>query len=138
MWQPGAWRSAVSSAQDLDEIPADRRFFAGGGGSIRGYAYRNVGPRQGGEVVGGRSLIETSLEFRARVTESIGIVPFIDAGLVSEKSAPASDVEFQVGVGVGLRYYTAIGPIRLDFGVPLDPEDDDPDFAFYAGLGQVF
>ncbi len=135
-----AGRLAVGSfvGADLDEIPADRRFFAGGGGSIRGYAYRNVGPRQGGEVVGGRSLIESSLEFRARVTDTIGIVPFIDAGLVSENSAPASDVQFQVGVGIGLRYYTAIGPVRIDFAVPLDPQDDDPDFAFYAGLGQVF
>ena len=122
----------------LDEIPANRRFFAGGGGSIRGYAYRNVGPRRSGEVVGGRSLVETSAEFRMRVTDTIGIVPFVDSGLVSEKSVPSSDVKFQVGVGVGLRYYTAIGPIRIDFGIPLNPESDDPDFAFYAGLGQVF
>ncbi len=122
----------------LDEIPANRRFFAGGGGSIRGYAYRNVGPRRNGEVVGGRSLLETSAEFRFRITDTIGLVPFVDAGLVSEKSIPSSDVKFQAGVGLGIRYYTAIGPIRIDFGIPLNPESDDPDFAFYAGLGQVF
>lgn len=134
----GRFAAGTFVGAGLDEIPADRRFFAGGGGSIRGYAYRNVGPRQGDEVLGGRSLVETSLEFRARVTETIGIVPFVDAGLVSEDSYPGSDVEFQVGVGVGLRYYTAIGPIRFDLAVPLDPQDNDPDFAFYAGLGQVF
>lgn len=135
-----AGRIAVGSFYSplLSDIPADRRFYAGGGGSIRGYAYRNVGPRRGGEVVGGRSLVETSAELRARVTDTIGIVPFVDAGLVSEEPVPSSDVKFQVGVGIGVRYYTAIGPIRVDFAVPLDPEEDDPDIAFYAGLGQAF
>lgn len=123
---------------DLDEIPADRRFFAGGGGSIRGYAYRNVGPRRNGEVVGGRSVVEASAELRTRITETVGIVPFIDAGLVAKDPIPGSGVKFQVGAGLGLRYYTAIGPVRFDLAVPFDPEDDDPDFAFYAGLGQAF
>ncbi len=122
----------------IENVPPDRRFFAGGGGSIRGYAYRNVGPRLDGDVVGGRSLLEASAEFRARITESIGLVPFVDLGAVSESPYPGSDMVFKIGVGLGLRYYTSFGPIRLDFAVPLSPDKDDPDFALYVGLGQAF
>jgi translocation and assembly module TamA len=123
---------------DLEDIPANRRFFGGGGGSIRGYAYRNVGPRRGGEVVGGRSMVETSAELRYRVNDTFGVVPFIDAGAVSTELYPGSDTKIKVGVGIGLRYYTILGPIRFDFAIPLDPESGDGDFAIYAGLGQVF
>jgi translocation and assembly module TamA len=123
---------------DLEDIPANRRFFGGGGGSIRGYAYRNVGPRRGGEVVGGRSMVETSAELRYRVNDTFGVVPFIDAGAVSTELYPGSDTKVKVGVGIGLRYFTILGPIRFDFAVPLDPESGDGDFAIYAGLGQVF
>lgn len=122
----------------LDDIPADRRFFGGGGGSIRGYAYRNVGPRRGGEVVGGRSIVESSAELRYRINETFGIVPFIDAGAVSTEFYPGSDTKIKVGAGIGVRYYTILGPLRFDFAVPLSPESGDDDFAIYAGLGQVF
>lgn len=135
-----AGRVAVGSIAGtaIQNIPPDRRFFGGGGGSIRGYAYRNVGPRLDGDVVGGRSLIEASAEFRARITETIGLVPFIDVGAVSLDSYPGSDTALKIGVGLGLRYHTSFGPIRLDVAMPLDPDEDDPDFAFYVGLGQAF
>lgn len=125
-------------APSVESVPASRRFIAGGGGSIRGYAYRNVGPRVGDEVVGGRSLVELSGEIRMRVTETIGIVGFVDAGNAYEDSVPDFSEELKVGVGAGLRYFTPIGPLRVDAAIPLDPGKDDPDFALYVGLSQAF
>jgi translocation and assembly module TamA len=125
-------------APSVESVPASRRFIAGGGGSIRGYAYRNVGPRKDGEVTGGRSIIELSGEVRVMVTETIGIVGFVDAGNAYEDSIPDFSESLKVGVGAGLRYFTPIGPLRVDAAVPLDPGQDDPDFALYVGLSQAF
>lgn len=120
------------------DIPASRRYIAGGGGSIRGYAYRNVGPRVGGEVAGGRSLLELSGEVRTKVTDTIGLVGFVDAGNAYNDSFPDFSAPLKVGVGAGIRYFTPIGPLRIDAAVPLSPEKDDPDFALYVGLSQAF
>ncbi|MES0882364.1 autotransporter assembly complex protein TamA [Roseibium sp. SCP14] len=125
-------------APSVEAVPASRRFIAGGGGSIRGYAYRNVGPRVDGEVVGGRSLVELSGEVRIRMTETIGVVGFVDAGNAYEDSIPDFSESLKVGVGAGLRYFTPIGPLRIDAAVPLDPGPNDPDFALYVGLSQAF
>lgn len=135
-----AARAAVGSlvGAPADEVPESRLFFAGGGGSVRGYAFRNIGPRVNGDVVGGRSYVEGSLELRARVTESIGIVPFIDAGSAFESSIPDFSEDIKVGAGIGLRYHTGLGPIRADVAIPLNPGKDDPSFAVYLGLGQAF
>lgn len=123
----------------ISELAPDKLFFAGGGGSVRGYAYRNIGlPGPGGTVVGGRSLIEASAELRAKVTDSIGVVGFIDAGYVGADTFPHFSEDLRLGTGVGLRYLTGLGPIRLDAAVPLDPRVGDPDFAFYVGIGQAF
>ena len=135
-----AARTALGSivGGELQDIPANRRFFLGGGGSIRGYQYRSVGPRIGEEVVGGLSFWEASVEARFRVSETIGIVPFIDAGAAYEKSAPDFSEGIRVGAGLGLRYYTGLGPLRFDVAVPLNGGEDDPSIAFYVGLGQAF
>lgn len=123
----------------VEETAPDKLFFAGGGGSVRGYAYRSIGiPGPDGDVVGGRSLIEGSAELRARVTDTIGVVGFVDAGYVDADSFPEFSEDLKVGVGAGLRYITGLGPIRLDLAFPLDPGPDDPDIAFYVGLGQAF
>ncbi len=123
----------------LSDIPAHRRFYAGGGGSVRGYDYLNIGPRVAGfGATGGLSRVEGSLEARAKLTETIGVVPFVDGGLVTAETLFGGTDDFQIGVGLGLRYYTAVGPIRLDIAVPLDPRSGDPDFAIYAGIGQSF
>ena len=123
----------------ISETAPDKLFFAGGGGSVRGYAYRSIGvvtPQN--TVVGGLSLIEASGEIRARVTDTIGVVAFADAGYVGSNSFPDFSDELRIGVGAGLRYYTGLGPIRLDLAVPLEPQPDDPDVAFYVGIGQAF
>lgn len=122
----------------IEETPPDRLFFAGGGGSVRGYAYRNIGVEMPGGTTGGRSLIETSAELRARITNSIGLVGFVDAGYVGESAVPDFSEDLRFSVGGGLRYLTGLGPIRLDLAVPLDPRPDDPDVAFYVGIGQAF
>jgi len=122
----------------LQDVPAPDRFLAGGGGSVRGYAFRSVRPLIGDDRIGGLSVVELSGELRIRVTDTIGIVPFIDAAFVSSDSFFAGDSETVVGAGLGLRYYTAIGPIRLDVATPLDRLNDDPEVVVYVGLGQAF
>ena len=135
-----AGRLAMGSilGASLQEVPADRRFYAGGGGSVRGYAYQGIGPKDSDDdPIGGLSWFETSAELRYQVTDSIGIVPFVDAGTVSVKQFPDfSDVK--VGAGVGLRYITPFGPLRIDAAVPLNPDRGDPSFGIYAGIGQAF
>lgn len=127
---------------EIGELPPDQLFFAGGGGSVRGYAYRNIGvnvSRDGDNyVIGGRSLVESSVEARVRLTDTIGAVGFVDAGYVGEESFPDFAEQLRLGVGAGIRYNTGLGPIRLDVAVPLDRTDDDPSFAFYVGIGQAF
>ncbi|WP_096447598.1 autotransporter assembly complex protein TamA [Mesorhizobium sp. 113-1-2] len=122
----------------LENVPADRRFYSGGGGSVRGYAYQGIGPKDfTGQPIGGLSFFETSVEMRIAVTDTIGIVPFLDAGTVSTRSVPNfSDVK--VGAGVGLRYVTPFGPLRIDAAVPLNRDPSDPHFGIYAGIGQAF
>lgn len=123
---------------DLAQIPANRRFYAGGGGSVRGYGYQDIGPVDAtGTPTGGRSVIETSVELRIGVTERIGIVPFVDAGLVSANE-DFSGTDFKAGAGVGLRYRTPFGPLRLDVALPLNKGPRDPDYGIYAGIGQAF
>jgi translocation and assembly module TamA len=135
-----AGRAAIGSilGASVDEVPADRRFYAGGGGSVRGYSYQGIGPKDiNGTPTGGLSFFETSVEMRIAVTDTIGIVPFIDAGMVSTKQFPDfSDVK--VGAGVGLRYLTPFGPLRVDAAVPLNRDPSDPRFGIYAGIGQAF
>ncbi|HWK13596.1 MAG TPA: autotransporter assembly complex family protein [Rhizobiaceae bacterium] len=134
-----AGRLAAGSivGSSLADIPADRRFYAGGGGSVRGYAYQGIGPHLGGKPTGGKSYAEASVEMRIQVTDTIGIVPFLDAGTVSTGSVPDfSDI--RLGAGLGLRYKTPFGPLRIDAGVPLDRRPGDPSFGIYAGIGQAF
>ncbi|MBP7001066.1 autotransporter assembly complex family protein [Amaricoccus sp.] len=126
------------------ESPPDKLFFAGGAGSIRGYAYRSVGvdytePDGDTGVVGGRSLVEGSGEARFRINDRFGAVGFVDAGFVSASSSFTSDdTDVRVGAGAGLRYFTGLGPIRLDVATPINPRDDDDVVAFYVGIGQAF
>lgn len=123
----------------VTDIPADRRFYSGGGGSVRGYAFQGIGPRDPVTLrpTGGLSYMEASAELRIAITDVYQIVPFIDAGTVSEERFPDFS-EVQVGAGIGLRYRTPFGPLRIDAAIPLNPRTGDPDFGLYAGIGQAF
>ncbi|WP_332685193.1 autotransporter assembly complex protein TamA [Bosea sp. (in: a-proteobacteria)] len=127
------------SGADLDEIPATRRFYAGGGGSVRGYAYRTLSPLGPlNHLTGGRSLFEASAEARIKITNTIGIVPFFDAGMAFESQIPNFKERLQLAAGLGLRYYTPIGPIRVDVAAPLNPRKGDKPVALYISIGQAF
>ena len=123
-----------------DNIPANKRFYGGGGGSIRGYGYQLVGPLDAeNKPMGGRGLIETGAEARFRITNTIGIVPFIDAGMVSRHGLPGQDGDLRIGAGIGARYYTAAGPLRVDVAMPLNKRAGvDKSFQFYISFGQAF
>ena len=123
----------------LAEIPANHRFYAGGGGSVRGYRNRSLSPLLAtGEVTGGRSLIEASLEARIKVTDSIGVVPFVDVGGAFDRAYPDFREPLRWAAGLGLRYYTGVGPIRFDLAFPLNRRKGDRPVAFYIGIGQAF
>ncbi len=129
------------SGADLADIPDNFRFFAGGGGSVRGYSYRTLGPRGPFNLpIGGRSLLEASLEARIKVTETIGVVPFFDMGTAFASTLPDFDERIRKAVGLGLRYYTGIGPVRVDVAFPLDriKGDHERPVALYISLGQSF
>jgi translocation and assembly module TamA len=124
---------------DILDIPDNRRFFAGGGGSVRGYAYRSLAPLGwNGEPIGGQSLFEASMEARIKVTDDIGLVPFADAGDAYATSFPNFQQMLRTSVGLGLRYYTGFGPFRVDVAFPLQRQAGDSIAALYIGIGQSF
>jgi len=124
---------------DRVNIPSDRLFYAGGGGSIRGFDYQSVGPEDAeGDPAGGRSLIETAVELRSQITDDIGLVGFLDGGAVNPTLAPFPPDEFRFGTGLGVRYKTPAGPIRLDLATPLDRRDSEPIIQVYISIGQPF
>ncbi|PTQ10294.1 hypothetical protein CLG96_12205 [Sphingomonas oleivorans] len=120
-----------------DRIAPSRRFYSGGGGSVRGYGYQDIGPKDAnGDPVGGRSLAEFALEARVRFGD-FGIVPFIDAGNLYTSPLPAL-TNLRYGAGLGVRYHTSFGPIRVDVGTPLNRRPGDSRIAVYVSLGQAF
>ncbi len=123
-----------------NDIPADERFYAGGGGSIRGYGYQLAGPLdEEDDPVGGRSLIEINSELRYRMTDTIGLVYFLDGGTVADSALPSLEEDLFIGTGIGVRYSTPIGPLRADLGVPLDRRSDVDDiFQIYVSIGQAY
>ncbi|ODT66917.1 MAG: hypothetical protein ABS75_25390 [Pelagibacterium sp. SCN 63-23] len=134
----GRVKAGALLGPSLDQIPPDKLFFAGGGGSVRGYAFKSIGVDDGaGTITGGRYLLEASLEARAKVTQDIGVVGFVDGGYVAADRFPELE-DLRLGAGVGVRYYTGLGPLRLDLAVPLNKRAGDPDWAIYAGIGQAF
>ena len=137
-----AVRGIAGVAEGASEfgLPPDQRFYGGGSGSIRGYPFQAVGPYFSGTTypIGATTLSAGSLEYRQRFGQNLGAAFFVDGGQVGNKiSLSPTDLFF--GVGAGVRYYTPIGPIRLDVAVPLKRYDSDPQaFQVYIGLGQAF
>jgi translocation and assembly module TamA len=136
-----AGRSAIGTlfGASRAEVPANLRFYAGGGGSVRGFAFQEAGELdQENDPIGGRSLFEASGEVRVRVTETIGVVAFVDVGAAFTSRFPDFDDELRIGVGPGIRYFSPIGPFRLDVGFPVKPRDSDDAFQLYISIGQAF
>jgi translocation and assembly module TamA len=127
----GRARLATIIAQNVDDVPSPRRLYSGGGGSVRGFAERSIGPSDAnGDPSGGLSAVEAGIELRARVFGDIG-------GAVSEE-VYFSVEDPSIAAGGGVRYFSPVGPIRVDVGVPLNPDEDDDDFQIYLSIGQAF
>ncbi len=121
------------------DTPTTARFYSGGGGSVRGYKYQSLGPRNDrDDPEGGTYLFECSLEGRYKFTQEWGMAAFVDGGTVSENFDSGLSGGLQWGAGLGLRYYTAIGPVRIDLATPLNPRDDDDRLQVYISIGQSF
>ncbi len=137
----GRVRVATIPGAPLEAIAPSRRLYAGGGGSVRGYGYREIGAlTNSGDPLGGRSLVEVSAEARigtGYMDGAISIVPFVDAGSVGLDPTPDFDT-VKFGAGVGVRYDTGFGPLRLDVAFPLNPGPNDSWVAVYVALGQAF
>lgn len=119
-------------------IPAANRFYAGGGGSVRGYPYQGVGPQLAdGTPQGGLSVFEASAELRQKIGAKWGVVGFIDAGGIGQSSVPDFS-NVSVGVGLGVRYNLGFGPIRFDIATPLNRQVKDPSIQVYLSIGQSF
>ncbi len=123
----------------FENIPQNRRLFSGGGSSVRGFDFQAVGPLDDdGAPTGGRSVIEAALEARMKVAANIQAAAFIDAGSVSERAAWDFGGDYFVGVGGGARYLSPIGPLRVDFALPLERRSSDRAWQLYISIGQPF
>jgi translocation and assembly module TamA len=133
----GRLRFGTIQGADRFDIAPSRRFYAGGGGSVRGYGYQKLGPQDpNGDPLGGRSLNEGAAEVRYRFG-NFGVVGFVDAGQSYESTVPQfSDLRY--GVGIGGRYYTNFGPVRLDIATPLGRRKGEGRINIYVSIGQAF
>jgi len=120
------------------DLPPDKRFYGGGSATVRGYRYQAIGPLfSDGNPQGGKAITTATVEFRQRIYEHYGIVAFTDAGQVSPNSLLASGA-WRLGAGLGARYYTGFGPLRVDVAFPLNQQTNSSSFELYLGLGQAF
>ena len=120
------------------DLPPDKRFYAGGSATVRGYKYQSVGPQfPDRNPQGGTAVTAGTVEFRQRILGNYGVAVFADAGQVTANGPPFAG-SWHVGVGAGARYYTPIGPIRLDVAFPLNRQPGGDSFELYIGIGQAF
>ncbi|MEA3388782.1 autotransporter assembly complex protein TamA [Sphingobium sp. CCH11-B1] len=133
----GRARVGTISGVARDDVAPSRRIYAGGGGSVRGYGYQELGPKDvNNDPIGGRSVNEFAVEGRYRFG-NYGVVAFVDGGQVYESQIPKfSDMRY--GVGIGGRFYTNFGPFRADIAMPIDRQPGESKFAIYIGIGQAF
>ncbi|OOL19760.1 membrane protein [Bombella intestini] len=136
-----AVRVMVGSIQGAStwNLPPDQRLYAGGPGSIRGFRYQGVGPQYGTTkyAIGGTSMDAGTVEFRQRLPKNFGLAAFADAGQVSDNSIPGHG-KLRVGCGGGIRYFTPIGPVRVDVAVPINRPHRGDKWELYLGLGETF
>ncbi|WP_231592750.1 autotransporter assembly complex protein TamA [Pelagovum pacificum] len=120
------------------DAPADYLFYSGGGGTVRGQEFQSLGVTIDGTDFGGNAFLGAQAEARIGVTDRIEAVAFYDYGQIGEESLPASGDPSHAGVGLGIRYDTGIGPIRLDLATPASGDDAYNSVAVYIGIGQSF
>ncbi len=136
-----ALRGLIGDAEGASQfqLPPDKRFYAGGSATVRGYRYQSVGPHFpiSNNPEGGTSVVAGTVEFRQRILQSFGAAAFLDAGQVAASSGPGTGT-WRVGAGVGARYYTPIGPIRADIAIPLSKQTGSDTLEFYIGIGEAF
>ena len=135
-----ALRALVGSVEGASqfELPPDQRFYGGGSSTVRGFKYQSVGPLfPDRNPVGGTAIDAATVEYRQRFFESFGAAIFVDGGQVSANNAPFAG-KVRIGTGFGLRYYTPIGPVRVDVALPVNRPPGGDRFEFYIGLGQAF
>lgn len=137
----GRVRAATIQGADLTNVAPSRRLYGGGGASVRGYGFQGVGPRdEFGEATGGAALLEASVEARINtglMGGAIQLVPFFDIGSVSQRAVPNFDF-IRYAAGLGVRYKTSFGPVRIDVGVPLNRGEFDAPVVVFVGIGQAF
>lgn len=133
----GRARVGAISGTTRASLPPSRRYYGGGGGSVRGFGYQQLGPRDiEGNPLGGRSQNEAAAEVRYRFGK-FGVAGFVDAGQVYASSLPRFD-NWRFGVGIGGRFYTNFGPMRLDVATPINRQPGESRFTVYVSLGQAF
>jgi translocation and assembly module TamA len=133
----GRVRVGSIAGADRDLIAPSRRYYVGGGGSVRGFGYQDIGPRDANnDPIGGKSLVEFSIEARVRFG-NFGVVPFLDAGNLYESTLPKF-TGLRYGAGLGVRYYSSFGPIRVDVGTPIARRSGESKLGVYISLGQAF
>jgi translocation and assembly module TamA len=135
-----ATRALIGSIQGGSnfDLPPDQRLYAGGSSTVRGFRYQSIGPHfADGKPTGASSIDSVSLEFRQRLWSEYGVAAFVDAGQASANSIPFNG-SVAVGAGLGARYYTTIGALRLDLAVPLTHVPNGDAFEIYISIGQAF
>jgi len=128
------------SGPSLETAPTDFLFYSGGGGTVRGQDYQSLGVTlDDGQDIGGRSFLGLSAELRVKARDNLSVVGFVDAGYIGSEAFPnGSDGQWHSGAGLGLRYATGIGPIRVDLAVPISGPGKQSGFEVYIGIGQAF
>ncbi len=130
-------RTAEIFGASTAEIAPTRRIYAGGGGSVRGFGYQELGPKDAANApIGGRSSVEFGTEVRYRFG-NFGVVPFLDGGQVYDASLPKL-TGLRYGAGIGGRYYTNFGPLRFDVATPLGRKPGESPVSVYISIGQAF
>ncbi|MFZ2171476.1 MAG: BamA/TamA family outer membrane protein, partial [Methylococcaceae bacterium] len=139
LWiHPLPWNSKFIGRTDLgatlvdqfDKLPPTYRFYAGGINSIRGYDYKELGPKDSeGNVIGGKFLTVLSLEYEKAVFDDWGVAAFIDSG----NAYNPGNIQLKTGAGIGVRWYSPFGPVRLDFAIPMNESNSSFQIHFAAG-----
>jgi len=133
-----ALRSRLGALIGPPGAPPDKLFFAGGGGSVRGFGYQSLSPVDGaGRPTGGRSLVEAGLELRLRTQSRVGYALFLEAGAAGSDPEPPFG-KMRAGIGAGVRYDAGFGPLRADIAIPLKRERGEETFQLYISIGQAY